>query len=349
MPLEEPSWWYEPGRAPVVARALRPASVVYAWAVERRFRRTRPYRASLPVICIGNLTAGGTGKTPLAMRIAQDLIDMGERPTFLTRGYGGRTAGPHWVDPKSDTATAVGDEALLLAEIAPALVSRDRAAGARAIEAVSTASVIIMDDGLQNPSLCKDLTIALVDARRGIGNGEVLPMGPLRAGLGFQLGLVDAVVINHSPAGHGELQSQSFQWLESQFAGPVLAASPGPQGDVAWIKTARLIAFAGIANPQRFYRLLEMLGGNIATTVTLPDHHMFRQRDAERILSLAASHDAIPVTTEKDWVRLKVGYGAIGELFAHSRKLGIRLELKEHDAKRLDGLLAAALTRESST
>lgn len=349
MPLDEPSWWYEPGRGPVVARALRPASAIYTWAVERRFRRARPYRPSLPVICIGNLTAGGTGKTPLAMRIAQDLINRGERPVFLTRGYGGRTAGPHWVDPKSHTATAVGDEALLLAEIAPALVSRDRAAGARAIEAASTASVIIMDDGLQNPSLCKDLTIALVDARRGIGNGEVLPMGPLRARLGFQLGLVDAIVVNHSPAGHGEFQSQSFQWLESQFAGPVLAASPEPQGDTAWIKSARLVAFAGIANPQRFFRLLEMLGGDVAATVTLPDHHVFRQKDAERILSLAASHDAVPVTTEKDWVRLKAGHGAIRELFAHSRKLGIHLKLKEHDAERLNGLLAAALTRRFST
>jgi tetraacyldisaccharide 4'-kinase len=242
----------------------------------------------------------------------------------------------------------VGDEALLLAEIAPALVSRDRAAGARAIEAAATASVIIMDDGLQNPSLCKDLTIALVDARRGIGNGEVLPMGPLRARLGFQLGLVDAVVLNHSPSGHGELKSQSFQWLESQFPGPVLAASPEPQGDIDWIKTARLIAFAGIANPQRFFRLLEILGGDVAATVTLPDHHMFRQKDAERILSLAASHDAIPVTTEKDLVRLKGGHGAIGQLFAISRKLGIRLELKEGDGERLNALLGAALTRRFS-
>jgi len=343
VPLDEPSWWYQPGETPLVARALRPASVIYAWAVERRFRRTEPYRASLPVICIGNLTAGGTGKTPLALRIVQDLTEMGQRPAILTRGYGGRLAGPHWVDLTSDTAADVGDEALLLAAVAPTIVSRDRAAGARAIESCSIASVIIMDDGLQNPSLAKDLTIALVDARRGIGNGEVLPMGPLRARLGFQLGLVDAIVVNHPPPGRGKSKSQTPQPIQRQFTGLVLAASPEPRGNVDWIKGARLVAFAGIANPQRFFGLLEELGGDVVATVTLPDHHVFSQKDAERIMSLSASHDAIPVTTEKDWVRLKGGHGAIGGLRAQSRNLGIRLVFEEQDAGRLGALLRGAL------
>lgn len=345
MPLDEPSWWYRSQGPNAIARALRPASAIYAWAVERRFRRARPYRSSLPVICIGNLTAGGTGKTPLALRIAQDLIAMGEQPALLTRGYGGRVAGPHWVDPGSDTASAVGDEPLLLAEVAPTVVSRDRAAGARAIEGAALASVIIMDDGLQNPSLCKDLTIALVDGRRGIGNGEVLPAGPLRARLGFQLGLVDAVVVNQPPADRADSKPQLPRTIQQQFAGPVLAAAPSPRGDVDWIKGARLVAFAGIANPQRFFGLLEQLGGVVATTVALPDHHEFSEKDAERILSLAASHDAIPVTTEKDWVRLKGGNGARGELLTRSRTLAIRLSLVEQDADRLRALLARAVMR----
>ncbi|MCL4766945.1 MAG: tetraacyldisaccharide 4'-kinase [Hyphomicrobiaceae bacterium] len=349
MRLDEPSWWYRPGdtKTPAIVRLLRPASLLYSWAVERRFQRARPYRASLPVICIGNLTAGGTGKTPLAIRIAEELAGLGERPAFLTRGYGGQIPGPHWVDPKSDRAAAVGDEPLLLAATAPTVVSRDRAAGARAIESAGAASVIVMDDGLQNTALAKDLAIAVVDARRGFGNGEVLPAGPLRAGLGFQLGLADAILVTNPPGSHADPPSEIVARLRRQFPGPVLTAAPVAR-DGGWVRGARVVAFAGIANPQRFFHMLADLGGHVAATVPLPDHHAFSAKDAEHILALAAAHDAIPVTTEKDRVRLEGGHGAIGELMARSRVLAIRLVPDERDAMRLTSLIGAALGRAPS-
>lgn len=273
---------------------------------------------------------------------------MGERPALLTRGYGGREAGPHWVDTTADIAARVGDEALLLAEAAPALVSRDRAAGARAIESTSTASVIVMDDGLQNPSLGKDLQIAVVDAKRGLGNGEVLPAGPLRARLTFQLELADAVVVNRPPGEDGNAPSQVHRWLQREFKGPVMTAGPVPRDDIAWLKGSRLVAFAGIANPRRFFDLLERLGGVLAATIAFPDHHAFSGNDASRILELAQSHRAVPVTTEKDWVRLKGGCGPIAELLARSRALRISLALEDADAAQLKSLLGSALLRSRS-
>jgi tetraacyldisaccharide 4'-kinase len=340
VPLEEPAWWYraEPN---ATARVLRPVSKLYAWAVERRFQRAQPYCSALPVICVGNLTAGGTGKTPFALLLSEELKRLGERPVFLTRGYGGRHAGPRWVDRDLDLAADVGDEALLLSRVAPTLIARDRAAGARAIAAAGPPSVIVMDDGLQNPTLAKDLAIAVVDASRGIGNGEVLPSGPLRAPLAFQLGLVDAVVVNAAPQAEDHSAEGAGAWLKRQFPGPVLAATPRAAGDTAWIRNARLVAYAGIANPNRFFTLLERLGGRIAESLVLPDHHPFTEKDAERVMGIAARHEAMLVTTEKDWVRLLGRGGRRGQLRDTSRVLPIRLALDERDAGRLSGLIEA--------
>lgn len=216
------------------------------------------------------------------------------------------------------------------------------------MESSSAASVVIMDDGLQNPFLNKDLTIAVVDARRGLGNGEVLPAGPLRARLAFQLDLVDAIVVNQPPGPQGGAPSDIYRWLQREFTGPVMTATPVPRDDSGWVQGSRLVAFAGIANPQRFFDLLERLGGKFAATVALPDHHTFGDADARHILGLAESHDATPVTTEKDWVRLKGGQGAVAELAARSRPLGIRLMLEDADALRLRSLIGAALVRTSS-
>lgn len=342
--LDEPRWWYEAGRKPFIAWALRPISALYARAVERRFNRTKPYRSSLPVICIGNLTVGGTGKTPFAMRVAEELRELGEQPAFLTRGFGGRVEAPHWVDPEADTARDVGDEPLLLTRVALTLVSKDRAAGARAIEESGRASVIVMDDGLQNPSLEKDFTIAIVDARRGIGNGMVLPAGPLRARFEFQLSRVDAIVLN-SPPGRSDAPDSGASFFESHFSGPVIRSRPEPSGDVDWLRGTRVVAFSGIANPERFFRLLETLGAEIAAIVQRPDHHVFDRADARDILDLSAKHNAIPVTTEKDWVRLKGGSGALEELKQCSRALPIRAVLEETERERLISLLQSALRK----
>ena len=344
MPLEEPAWWYavEPDAR---ARLLQPVAALYGWVAARRLRRTQPYRSRLPVVCVGNFTAGGTGKTPLALAIARHLLDEGETPVFLTRGFKGRAKGPRWVDSEADTATEVGDEPLLLARLAPVMIARDRRAGAMAIERGDrAASVIVMDDGLQNPALVKDFAIAVVDGVRGLGNGLVIPAGPLRAGLGLQLRLADAILVNaarDAPSGRGSISVDAQ--LRGCFAGPVLAASPAPTGDTSWIAQRPLVAYAGIGNPERFFALLEHLGGGLAGRARFADHHPFSEADARRLLAEAERHGAALVTTEKDLARLSGLGGARARLREASRALAITLAFEDRDADRLADLLRAAL------
>ncbi len=199
--MREPAfWWRKPG---VACALLAPAAACYGLVARNRMTR-RPARAGVPVVCVGNFTLGGSGKTPAVIAIAKLLRASGERVFCLSRGYGGSVSGPHRVDPHGDAASKIGDEALLLARVAPTIVSRDRAAGAEAARAAG-ASVIIMDDGLQNRSLEKDLTIAVVDGRRGIGNGRVFPAGPLRAPLEAQWALSDALLVVGAADGAAEL------------------------------------------------------------------------------------------------------------------------------------------------
>lgn len=340
MRLDEPSWWYG-GADDMRRRVLLPVSRVYGWLAQRRFQKGTPYRSRLPVICIGNFTAGGTGKTPLSIHIARLLVSRGERPVFLTRGYGGRTTGPAWVQDQPGAARLYGDEPLLLSSVAPTLVSRDRRAGIIAIERDERqATIVIMDDGLQNAAVTKDLSIALVDGKRGIGNGEVIPAGPLRAPFEFQLGLVDAIVVRDPPGDVGERSVLAI--LRQGFLGPVLTATVGACGDTAWIGARPLVAFAGIANPRRFYRLLETLGGQIADTVSFPDHHWFSTSDAEQLLKLAQTKDAQLVTTEKDYARIKDD-AALAPLAAAARFLPIEVHIEERELTRLNSLIEAAL------
>ncbi len=184
MRLKPPSWWYE-RRIPVAAWGLWPVSAVYGGIVERRFRTASPYRSTLPVVCVGNFTVGGAGKTPVALKIASLLREAGRNPGFLTRGYGGKERGPYAVGGAADGAEKVGDEPLLLARAGTTVVSRDRPLGAKLLETLGV-DAIIMDDGFQNPSLEKDFSLAVVDAGAGVGSGHVFPLGPLRASLAFQ-------------------------------------------------------------------------------------------------------------------------------------------------------------------
>lgn len=341
MRLDEPSWWYG-GADDVRQHALLPVSRVYGWLAERRFRKGTPYRSRLPVICIGNFTAGGTGKTPLSIHIARLLISRGERPVFLTRGYGGRTTGPAWVRDEPGAARLFGDEPLLLSSVAPTLVSRDRRSGIIAIErdGAREPTVVIMDDGLQNPAIAKDLSIALVDGKRGIGNGEVIPAGPLRAPFEFQLGLVDAIVVRDPPSDVNERSVLAI--LRQGFPGPVLTAAVGACGDTAWIGERSLVAFAGIANPRRFYRLIEKLGGQLADAVSFPDHHWFSASDADRLLKLAQTKNAQLVTTEKDYARFKDD-AALATLTAATRFLPIEVRIEDRELTRLNSLIESAL------
>jgi len=257
--LDEPSWWYaqDPSR---LATFLQPLGMLYSRAAEARYFRATPYRCRLPIICIGNFTAGGTGKTPLAIYLCDCLKAAGHEPATLTRGYGGRLAGPYWVNATTDVARDVGDEALLLAKAVPTLVARDRRLGARAIEiGPHPVTVVVMDDGLQNPALVKDLTIAVVDGARGLGNGLVMPAGPLRAALEFQLELTDAVIVNENAAA-ADAAGSVTEWLRRRFAGPVLRAGVVPAEAVDWLRAARVVAWAGIGAPQRFFATLRSLG-----------------------------------------------------------------------------------------
>lgn len=352
--MREPTWWYEtaPG---VTARLLGPAAALWGGLVRRRFSRVTPYRAPLPVICIGNFTAGGAGKTPLALAVAEFVGGMDLSCAFLSRGYGGRLTGPHWVDAARDRAEDVGDEPLLLAAAAPTLISRDRAAGARAIAALKSAGpgavsdavdVVIMDDGLQNPGLAKDLTIAIVDGARGVGNGRVIPAGPLRAPLDFQLDLVDAVIINHGSRADADAAVGDFAArLRRDFEGPVLDARIIPGGSTDWLSAAPVVAFAGIGVPDRFFATLATLGTELVAKVAYPDHHAFTSADARHLLELARARGATLITTEKDRARLAGSEGPLAELHRLARALPIRLQLDTRDEGRLAALIEGVIGR----
>ena len=340
--LDEPSWWYGPGDA-WQARLLMPAAKLWGHIAERRWAGAKPVDVGIPVICIGNFTAGGTGKTPLSLHIAATVQRMGRTPVFLTRGYGGRLKGPHRVDVEHDSAGDVGDEPLLLARLAPVTLARDRASGARAIAATGPATdVIIMDDGLQNPALRKDLTIAVVDGRRGIGNRRVIPAGPLRAPLAAQLPRVEAVVINH-PA-HAEVgAADAGAWFRQHFNGSVLDATTVPDGDLSWLDAKPVIAYCAIGAPQRFFGLLRSLGASVVREITFPDHHQFTEREAAEILAAARAAGAVLATTEKDWVRLDASRTEQRALKVQSRPIMIKMVFAQSEQQRLQRLIEAAL------
>ncbi len=344
MPHKEPRWWYGQGYGDErMRRMLAPVARIYGFVSERRLVRKPEHHSNLPIICAGNFTAGGTGKTPLAQLLAAELMHLGEAPAVLTRGYRGRNHGPHWVTTETDTAIDVGDEPLLLAQTNRVLVARDRTQGCKAIERTKPpATAIIMDDGLQNPLVFKDLRIALVDGRRGVGNGEVIPAGPLRAPLETQLSHADCILVNRG-AENWQSETEIEKHLKRFFTGPVLSAAMVPAGDVAWLKGTDVYAYAGIVNPKRFFGLLKSLGANVIETRQFPDHHPFTAHDAETLLRAARGSGATLVTTEKDAVRLSAAEGPLAELKEKSRTLPVRMILDERNLDRLRSLIVGAL------
>lgn len=294
------------------ARLLAPAGWLYAAAGAWRARRARPLRLDVPVFCVGNLTAGGTGKTPVALALGAHLLARGRRPVFLSRGHGGRLVGPVRVDPAAHDAAAVGDEPLLLAAVAPTVIARDRAAGARAALALG-ADAVVMDDGLQNPSLAKTLRICVVDGETGFGNGRAIPAGPLRVDLARGLADTDLFVIM-GPAQPG---------LAARLAAhaPVLAASLHPDpDDAAVFRGRRVLAFAGIGRPAKFFATLAACGAELVGTAAFPDHHRYRAGELAALAARARAAGAVLATTAKDRVRLPPALrGAVAVLAVTAR------------------------------
>lgn len=316
---------------------LLPATMIYASIAARRFRRPPEWRASVPVICVGNPTVGGAGKTPVALWVAERLAAMGRRPVFLSRGYGGTARRPTAVDPDRHTAGEVGDEPLMLAARAPAVVSPDRVAGA--MRAQTLGNVIVMDDGFQNPALAKDLSILVVDAAAGLGNGMPIPAGPLRLPLGNQLASAQAVL----KIGEGD-RAEVVERAAEVFGLPVLAADLAPDAEVAARLLGRpVVAYAGIGRPAKFFATLERIGARVVEARSFDDHHPYSEAEAGELLALSQRHDAILVTTEKDMMRLEGSDGALRRLAAESVMLPVRLVPDAASAARLDGLLEAAL------
>ncbi|WP_259780592.1 tetraacyldisaccharide 4'-kinase [Aestuariispira ectoiniformans] len=288
-----PEFWSASAPQGPMPTLLSPLSALYAGIGSLRRKIKKPYKSRLPVICIGNLVAGGAGKTPTAIAIAKILQAGGDRPHILSRGYGGSLWGP--VRVTSDHKPKdVGDEPLLLARHAPVTVARNRVAGAKAIENTN-ANVIIMDDGFQNPGLHKDLSILVVDAGAGFGNGRVIPAGPLREPVDEGFRRADAIVL----IGTGLKGQQDIQG----FTGPVVKAILSPdQGIIGWRQ--KVVAFAGIGRPEKFRETLQELRADIQGFHAFPDHHPYTEGDLALLLETAHSAGALLVTTEKDLVRV---------------------------------------------
>jgi tetraacyldisaccharide 4'-kinase len=321
--MREPAFWWKPGGGGL----LSPVAAIYgAVATARMHGEGR--RAGLPVVCLGNLTVGGAGKTPAAIAVARLLLVARERPFFLTRGYGGRLRGPVRVDPAAHGATDVGDEPLLLAQLAPTIVARERVAGAAAARR-DGATVIVMDDGFQNPSLVKDLSILVVDGRRGIGNGRMIPAGPLRAPLDTQMARAQALVVVGPTDRIVPLLDVARRHDVRIFHGRL---EPERRA-LAVVGPRKVLAFAGIGNPEKFFATLAEAGVEVADRASFPDHHRYTAAEAATLLKRADSANLVLLTTEKDFVRL-AGDPRLAALAARANALPVRLVIDEHDAFR---------------
>jgi tetraacyldisaccharide 4'-kinase len=336
--MREPPFWWRP--AGIEARLLAPFAEVYGAVATRRLGLPGK-RVDVPVVCIGNPTVGGAGKTPLAIAVASLLQAAGEHPVFLTRGYGGRRAGPLTVDKDRHRAAEVGDEPLLLARVAPTIVARNRPEGAQAALAEG-ASAIVMDDGFQNPSLEKDVAMLVVDAARGIGNGRVVPAGPLRAPVPVQLERAVAMVVVGRGAGASEISAEARARGIAVFSAQLV---PDVRA-VADLKGSRILAFAGIGDPAKFFATLGQAGIAVAQARSFADHHRYSWRVAKALCEEADRDELALVTTEKDLVRLQ-GEDALSELLRRTRALPVALTFDDEAAFRafLLGRLAAARRR----
>jgi tetraacyldisaccharide 4'-kinase len=297
--MREPAFWYRPSS--LISRLLMPLGAIYGAVAARRLTR-EGLDAGIPVLCVGNYHVGGAGKTPTVLALVNLLRDAGEAPIVLSRGYGGKLRGPVKVDPGRHVARDVGDEPLMMAQSVAVVVARDRVEGT-ALARAQGASVILMDDGFQNPAIVKDASLIVVDGDRGLGNARVFPAGPLRAPLPPQLARSNALVI----VGDGTAADSIAAAIVKQ-GGLVLRAHLKPnQASVAALHGKRVLAFAGIGDPGRFFRTLRASGVEVVAERAFSDHHPFSEKEIET-LGVSARRDALTlVTTEKDLARLRSG------------------------------------------
>ena len=328
--MRAPGFWSHP-KPSLTARALAPVAMLYAAATARRVARKPDYRPRASVICVGNINAGGTGKTPTAIALASWLVERGRKPVIVSRGHGGNLAGPVAVDPNSHSAADVGDEPFLMAAFAPVVISRNRADGARLADDMG-ADVIVLDDGHQNPSVAKDLTFVVIDAAVGFGNGMVIPAGPLREPVHAGLARADAVL----SIGNARAQARFAESWGHAIAGPHLTAHLATLKTGIPLRGLRALAFAGIGRPGKFFATLNDEGVELLRTVPLGDHQPLTSALMRRLAKEAEDLGAQLITTEKDAVRLP------GDVRRKVITLPVRLSFDDPDAlgRLLDPLLS---------
>ena len=295
--MREPAFWYRPPS--LTSRLLAPLGAVYGQVAALRMQ-VRGFDAGIPVLCVGNYHTGGAGKTPTVLALTKLLRELGETPVVLSRGYGGKWQGPVKVDPAKHIAANVGDEPLMLVLTVPVVIARNRVDGV-ALARSQGATVILMDDGFQNPAIAKDASLIVIDSERGLGNGSVFPAGPLRAPLKPQLARTDALVV----IGDGHAAASVAADITSRGK-PVLRAHLKPDAvSLAALSGKRVLAFAGIGDPGRFFRTLRDAGIDVARERAFADHHPFSQGEIEALVGEAQGDGLTLVTTEKDLARMR--------------------------------------------